>query len=249
MSNLELLKQGQVIEPYEYSQFGHCYLVSLSGNYNDRKELVSVLVCGTDITHIKHKEDGLKQQNLELKKLSEYDYLTGLMNRRSYDDHYLRYREALKNNQLKSLSLILIDIDNFKQINDVFGHVMGDEVICHLSKMLHQINHSTVWRQAYRYGGEEFIILLTESILDEACHLAENLRKNVEQLNERLFKQLGIHVSISCGVVSSKDIPLQNDFFEYADKAMYYAKKNNKNCVYYFSKNEYVRYSKKSHCY
>lgn len=243
MSNVELLKQLKKIEPYEYAQLGHCYMVSLSGNYNQNNELVSILVCGSDITNIKHKEDGLKQQNVELKKLSEYDHLTGLMNRRSYDDHYVRYCEALKQNQLRNLSLILIDIDNFKQVNDAFGHIVGDEVICHLSKMLHQVNRTCTWRQAYRYGGEEFIILLTESVLEEACNLAEHIRKVIENLNDTLFVQYGINVTISCGVVSSEEVSRQHDFFEYADKAMYYAKKNNKNCVYYFSQNTYKRFA------
>lgn len=168
------------------------------------------------------------------------------MNRRTYDYCYQQYCNALKNNDLKNLSLILIDIDDFKKINDEFGHGMGDKVLSHLSRILFQVNTSNLCRRVYRYGGEEFVILLTESSLFDACDLAEDIRTTIEHLSATLFIQYNIHVSISCGVVSSDNMAMDCDFFEYADKAMYHAKKNKKNCVYYFYNNKYMKFTRET---
>lgn len=244
LQSVELLKANKIIDPYEYEQFGRYYMVSLKGNFNLKNELVSVLVCGSDITDIKHKEDGLKKQNSELKRLAEYDHLTGLMNRRAYDFNYDQCCKSLQKGILQKFSLIVMDIDDFKRINDQFGHEMGDQVLGHLSHMLEHVNSDGIWCQAYRYGGEEFIALLPNYSLIDACNLAEDIRKTIENLSTTLFVQYGIKISISCGVASSENIPIYEDYFEYADKAMYHAKQNQKNRVYYFDQMKYLEFKR-----
>lgn len=240
LKNVELLRQNKTVEPYEYAQFGRYYMVSLKGNFNSQEELISVLVCGSDITNVKNKEDGLKKQNSELKRLAEYDHLTGLMNRRAYDFNYEQCCNAFRSGKLEKFSIIVMDIDDFKKVNDQYGHAMGDEVLCHIARMLEHIQSDEMWGQSYRYGGEEFVILLPNCSLKDACNLAEDIRQSIEKLSSSLFVQYGMKVSISCGVASSENIPIYSDHFEYADKAMYYAKQNQKNCVYYFDETEFI---------
>lgn len=153
------------------------------------------------------------------KKQSTTDALTGLMNRRTFDEK-LKFYET---NEV-SFAIIIIDIDKFKSINDTYGHSMGDIVLTYLSNILHK--HADPNITCYRFGGEEFAIVLLNHTLEESYALAEKIRLELEQT----VSPCGRPVTISCGIAR---YPIDGDspkeVFEKADSALYQAKQNGRN--------------------
>ncbi len=174
-----------------------------------------------------------KQQAFEqIKDLSIRDPLTGLYNRR-YLNKVLgsEIERALRLN--RPLSLILFDIDKFKQVNDFYGHVMGDHVLQELSKYFESILRP--YDVLSRFGGEEFVILMSETGQGEAVASAERLRKVVSEL-----ELLPDHAKVTCsfGVCTlpgtAKGAITPNEFIQYADKALYQAKHEGRNQVRFY---------------
>lgn len=159
-----------------------------------------------------------------LKELSIKDGLTGLYNHRYM---YEQLMLAIKgyHRHKKPLSIIMIDLDNFKLINDEYGHVKGDEILRHISKILEK--NSRDGELVGRYGGEEFIILLPNVTIDEAVKAAERLRKKIEESQCN-----GIHYTASFGVYMYESGSPEK-FVSKADQLLYQAKKDGKNRVAY----------------
>ena len=192
----------------------------------------------TDAILIKYQlEDEInKRKKVEAKllRLSIIDDLTGLYNRRYFDESL--YSE-LQSSQRAGLvtSLILIDIDNFKNFNDNYGHINGDHCLAKVSQSI----KSTLKRESdltFRYGGEEIAVLLPNTKLDDAKIIAENIRVNVLNLGiEHKYssvKDIDI-LTLSLGVASikaTKDCK-NTDLIEIADRYLYKAKRNGKNKV------------------
>jgi diguanylate cyclase (GGDEF)-like protein len=179
---------------------------------------------------IKHLQDDLKRSNELLLELSNTDYLTGLFNRRylmeSMDKEL--QRAARKNG---CLSLILLDIDHFKSVNDTYGHVQGDVV---LQKVSHQLQKELRgYDIAARYGGEEFIAVLPDASLKEAVFVAERIRCAVEELRfGGDISQLRLTVSLGVAEFQKPDCNHGVDaFIKLADDALYRAKANGRNRV------------------
>ncbi|MBS3176922.1 GGDEF domain-containing protein [Candidatus Woesearchaeota archaeon] len=152
------------------------------------------------------------------------DRLTGLQNRAYFMDAISSILKQAEVTQAAT-SLILLDIDNFKQLNDQYGHQKGDEALMILGKIL----KSNIRPQdlAARYGGEEFVVLLPETRHEEARSIAENMRMSVEQEN---FS--GLHLTISIGLACSLNSSLHTpELLKEADKCLYSAKAAGKNCV------------------
>ncbi len=152
------------------------------------------------------------------------DHLTGLFNRRSFDnrlhtevDRSLRYGSPL--------SLIMMDIDHFKDINDDYGHDIGDRVLVSVAEILRK--NTRVTDTVARWGGEEFIILMTETDQARAAYAAEKLRKTIE---EHTFYN-GIKLTMSFGVAQWLQIASKNLWFRRADRALYQAKAAGRNRV------------------
>ncbi len=170
-----------------------------------------------------------KKLEKELEHLSNHDALTGLYNRRMLEK--LLNRDIQRANRYKhSLSLFMLDIDNFKTINDKKGHAVGDFVLEKISKVMMEVIRDTDY--VVRYGGEEFIIILPETPLDKAEALAERLRNKIE---ETLIKppneeQFSITVSIGISCFTDK-INSFDKLVSSADFAMYIAKDSGRNCV------------------
>lgn len=172
----------------------------------------------------------LEEANRELEQKNTIDELTGLFNRRYYDQKLLaEFRRSRRN--LTPLSLVVIDIDHFKTINDQFGHTGGDTCLITLAKLIKQClrRSSDI---GCRYGGEEFCLILPETDTDGAISIAEELRKQVVTTSF-VIEQESISLTISCGVSTYKqqsDVdPI--DIFNAADKALYQAKENGRNQV------------------
>jgi len=128
----------------------------------------------------------------------------------------------------------MIDIDNFKQLNDTYGHYNGDIVLKELAEVLKKSSRELDY--VCRYGGEEFAIILTQTNKEQAFVIAERLRENILQYKFRNFKpNPDLQVTVSIGLASfPADAQTQENFIQKADKAMYIAKFGGKNqtCVF-----------------
>ncbi|MQY50328.1 diguanylate cyclase [Rhodocyclus tenuis] len=173
----------------------------------------------------------LDTANQELNRLASLDGLTGVANRRLFDITLEReWRRAMR--QGTALSVLMVDIDLFKQFNDRFGHPAGDECIRRVAGAL-----ATVLDRGgdllARYGGEEFAVVLAETTLDGACFVAERMREAIVTLAlERSDVPLG-RVSASFGVACAVPMPetAASVLLAAADRALYRAKRDGRNCV------------------
>jgi len=155
-----------------------------------------------------------------------YDSLTGVYNRskaqKCLDDVY-----AKSINLDKSYLLALIDVDNFKHINDGYGHAAGDEALQFIAKKLSELLRSQ--DVICRWGGEEFLVLLPETDMQTGCQLLNQLIEKVSDSPVVLGDEI-IYVTLTVGVAES--IARNNDeLIKLADKALYQGKENGKNCV------------------
>ena len=157
------------------------------------------------------------------------DELTGLANHRSFQE---LLDQAFPDSKVTGagMSLILLDLDDFKTINDRFGHQMGDRVLTAVGQCL--LRHCRSEDEAARYGGEELAMLLPNTDLDQATQLAERLRQEVEELQFQGISDEPLSVTASFGVVSAgTGAPDKSALIEAADSALYKAKKAGKNQV------------------
>ena len=172
----------------------------------------------------------LESSNRELELKNTQDDLSGLYNRRFYDKKILaEYRRSKRN--LTPLSLVLIDIDHFKMVNDTHGHLAGDQCLVWLGKKIKDnLKRST--DLGCRYGGEEFCLILPDTDAEGAYVLAEALRTTINN-NPCMYNDLAINLTISCGISTylQQDNILPEQIFAGADKALYKAKNNGRNQV------------------
>lgn len=153
----------------------------------------------------------------KLEFLSHTDSLTGLKNRRMID-------KVFNEIQNKKFSVILLDIDNFKKVNDDFGHLIGDEILIKISKLLkYNVNSNDI---IGRWGGEEFIIICKNTNIEEAEKLALRLKNLIENENFKVSK-----ITASFGITEAKNNQDLKDILADADKALYKAKENGKNQI------------------
>jgi len=162
-----------------------------------------------------------------LEDMATTDKLTGMANRQVFDMLFNQvYRSSKRRG--KELAAIMFDIDYFKQVNDSYGHPTGDVVLKTLSQTVkNQIRESDI---LFRWGGEEFLILLPECEQEKALELAENIRHAVEQ-HQVTFAGKTLSVTISLGVAKMLDEDNEEDLINRADKALYKAKEKGRNRV------------------
>jgi diguanylate cyclase len=175
-------------------------------------------------------EDRVRQLEAELEQVSEKiheDQLTGALNRRGMDEAIDREIKRA-DRQLTPISLALLDIDNFKLLNDTLGHQAGDHALVHLTTVIKESLRPT--DEVARYGGEEFIIIMSETSLDEAL-------ATVTRLQRELTKKFFLHnnerklITFSAGVALRSINESADDVIARADHAMYQAKRSGKNRV------------------
>ncbi len=172
----------------------------------------------------------LEEKSKDLEKMSRTDSLTGLNNRRYFDQMFeFEWRLAIRNQT--SLSAIICDIDYFKKVNDQYGHLAGDACLEKIAKTLKSIFKRETDVVA-RYGGEEFVIIMPGESQDEVVTMAENVRINIENLTLK-FQEHQIRTTISLGVATY--LPQPNDrkniLISRADKALYQSKASGRNKV------------------
>ncbi|MBS0013162.1 MAG: GGDEF domain-containing protein [Desulfobacterales bacterium] len=172
----------------------------------------------------------LKQKTKEIRKLSRTDGLTGLYNRRYFEEIFARqWKTAIRGKA--SLSLIIGDIDHFKQINDIYGHQAGDAFLCKTARLLQTILKRETDLIA-RYGGEEFVVLAFNMGPKETLQLAETIREKIETMRIS-YQNSQLQITISLGAAYCR--PGKNDqkeeFLKKADDALYRAKNEGRNRV------------------
>lgn len=170
----------------------------------------------------------LEEANRELEQKNTLDELTGLYNRRFYDQKIAaEFRRSRRN--LTPLSLVIIDIDHFKSVNDNYGHLVGDKCLILLAAKIKQcLGRST--DVGCRYGGEEFCLILPETDRNGAIALAEELRKSVAA-EEFFIGEQALQITISCGISTyqQEKQAAPEHLFSAADKALYQAKHQGRN--------------------
>lgn len=170
----------------------------------------------------------LANANQRLQALSTQDGLTGIRNRRYFDEKLEReWQRSLRNQE--SLALLLIDIDFFKAFNDKHGHLAGDECL----KLVAQVIERSLTRPSdsvARYGGEEFAVILPETDIDGAVHVAETIRRAVEQKGVEVDNET-LHVTVSIGAAAQTPLPHQEQqmLIAVADQSLYLAKSAGRN--------------------
>lgn len=212
---------------YEYvnSNNEKKYVVFNKVTYNNSLgEVNGIIGIVNDITEIKNRET-------ELAKKTFFDSLTGLLNRRYFDENIEKeWKKCVR--EKESLSLIMLDIDFFKKYNDFYGHQEGDNC---LKSVAQEIRISLLRPSdiAVRYGGEEFVVILPNTTINGAYNVAERIRRNITNLAiKHETSTISKVVTLSQGIAEMKN---QNDTvyecLKNADKYLYEAKKNGRNAI------------------
>ena len=168
------------------------------------------------------------KMRLQAKKLSQMallDNLTGAGNRRALDSKLSEVTALIKRYPQNTCSLVIFDLDHFKSINDNFGHVFGDTVLNTFVKVLKGRIRSSDY--VYRYGGEEFVVLLEHTDVVEAMSLAKELGNELERIQWDIEK---VNVTVSSGVAQFLEQDTIHSWLQKADTALYKAKQAGRNC-------------------
>ena len=207
--------------------------------YNANGEIIGTWGLSKDITSLKNAEEELMRLNTELEKankqlktLSVKDSLSGLYNHRHFFEEiekafnlYTRKNAPTCNT---GFSVILFDIDNFKYINDTYGHLIGDYVIKHIAETITKNTRSS--DNCFRYGGDEFAILLLDTTIDQARKVAEKIRRIIEK-TAICIDDIKLKVTVSMGVAPFNQEGQVNNIVNRADENLYLSKKQGKNRV------------------
>lgn len=198
-------------------------LMALSYEEMNRELIRSTMQLETMMTELKYK-------NALLENLSNIDHLTEVANHRYLQDFL--GRELNRSTSMAGVvSILMLDIDLFKKINDTFGHPTGDFILKEFCRITKEIIRD--YDLLARYGGEEFIVVLPETALDDAVIVAEKIRLNTEK-HVFIDGQSDIRITISIGVASARPMDEEvkkQTFISHADKALYQAKRSGRNRV------------------
>lgn len=175
----------------------------------------------------------LKGKNAALEKLSSLDPLTGIPNRRRFDE-FMRNEWQRARRRKSMLSVVLVDVDYFKSYNDFYGHQLGDQALTRVAAAM----SSSLNRPAdllARYGGEEFVVVLPDTDYPGAMALADAFRRKVEELNipheqSKAASCVTISLGVACCEPAKPDVSAEK-LLEKADKALYAAKEQGRNCL------------------
>ncbi|MGE4548415.1 MAG: diguanylate cyclase [Intestinibacillus sp.] len=182
------------------------------------------------------------RQMQTIERMGLIDALTGISNRRAFDNQIQHeWRRAIR--QQSEISMMMLDIDKFKSYNDTYGHQQGDLMLQSTANALKaSLRRST--DMLYRYGGEEFTVLLPDTGLEGALAVAEHMRENVEKMQVPCFdKKIVTSATVSIGVVSARpsETDQLTDFIERADRMLYQAKGDGRNQVWFERNGAYLR--------
>jgi diguanylate cyclase (GGDEF)-like protein/PAS domain S-box-containing protein len=210
--------------------------ISISSVTDAKGNITHFVSVNEDITDRREAEEKIRSLNAELEKIAITDYLTSIYNRRYFMERGVQEFKRAKRSK-HPLSLLMLDIDKFKNINDTYGHETGDfalkQVVAALKKNLREIDILG------RMGGDEFTVMLPNTSLENAAKLAERVRKDMENtVFQTTDESLTISITISAGVSDFTDQTTNIDeMLRNADTALYQAKHSGRNCVIIYRPN------------
>ncbi len=184
---------------------------SVNDELEQYKKQVSQLQCDLN----KYKNESIK------------DHMTGLFNRKYMDLKLNEEMERFKR-QGQPFCIVMADIDKFKNVNDTYGHQVGDQVLKHMAKLIQENIRKTDF--AFRYGGEEFMIILVNADVRNAVHVSDQIRKKLEATNFSL-KDLSFNVTASFGVAQFQSNDTPESCIKLADSRLYTAKQSGRNKI------------------
>jgi diguanylate cyclase (GGDEF)-like protein/PAS domain S-box-containing protein len=187
-----------------------------------------IIINYRDITERKKVEETLKESEQKYRELSIIDDLTQIYNSRHF---YAQLEKEIErsNRYGQPLTLLLLDLDNFKTFNDTYGHVEGDHVLSRLGKVVKKCLRET--DSAYRYGGEEFTIILPMTMSDEGVVTAERIQKELRKEAFSPVLDQEVHMTVSIGVAQYKPKEEIRLFVHRVDQLMYQAKRNGRDRI------------------
>jgi diguanylate cyclase (GGDEF)-like protein len=190
--------------------------------------LISLIMWNNNYTNIFQKRRIAIQQK-QLERMAYYDPLTDLPNRRMLSKLLKQEISLMKKSNSHESIIIILDIDDFKNINDTYGHPVGDNMIIQLGNLLK--SNVRELDTVSRFGGEEYIILMPRTSLENGYNFAERLRKLISE-KEFTIGSISLRITCSFGIsLLSNNIENSDDYYFLADKALYLAKQNGKNRV------------------
>lgn len=219
----ELGERTVSIPVYSIDQFWGILEVTVRGSSLDSKTRTRVAAAAGTISQV-------IENNVRLENLISIDKLTRIYNRHFYDMQLpIEVERATRSGS--KLAMLLVDLDDFKNVNDELGHKKGDEALVIVADLIRK--HLRKIDLPFRYGGEEFVILLPGTAQKEAIHTAERLRNIIQEYPDfRNHRGESMHITVSIGIAVFPDhATTDDDLFVCADKAMYKAKKSGKNKV------------------
>ncbi|MGO4889909.1 diguanylate cyclase [Anaerobacillus sp. MEB173] len=235
----ELLGYLRLTHRFQQKNRGYIWLETIAKRLENRQgELEFILVISRDITERMDKEHRLVAKSKELQHLSFVDGLTKIPNRRAFDKAFRKEWTRCKRRQTP-LSLIMIDIDYFKEYNDHYGHLAGDDC---LRKIASSLKDGLYRADDFiaRYGGEEFVVLLPETNAEGAILVVEKLLEYIRELTIPHCKSdVSNVITASAGLATIMPIDEMDmeDLILYADQALYRAKRSGKNQVQQYTAN------------
>lgn len=197
--------------------------------------LLSIIQWHYNYTDISQKRQ-IEIQQKQLEQMAYYDLLTDLPNRRLLEK-YIQLEHASMQRYGHETVIMILDIDDFKNINDTYGHPVGDQMLRQLGQLLK--NNVRKSDTVFRFGGEEFIILMPKTSVERGYVFAERLRKLIMD-HSFILGDMSLQITCSFGLSSLRDINSQtlDDYYFQADKALYLAKQGGKNRVEIGGENE-----------
>ncbi|WP_025027216.1 diguanylate cyclase [Caldalkalibacillus mannanilyticus] len=219
--------RGILVVPFVFQErlIGFILLSNQRASYTDKE---------INIVHAFATQTGIALQNAylfeEIKNLATKDGLTGLLNRRYFYEEANKIFDQYKETK-KQVFAMMLDIDKFKAVNDTYGHLIGDQVLCAVAEVMTEVMSGT--GLIARYGGEEFVILIDSLSEQELRNRAEELRLSIEQLT--ITSELGqdVRCTISIGISSNQGIASLHQLLDRADQMLYEAKSRGRNRVVY----------------
>lgn len=196
----------------------------------------------TDVSMAVSRERKLREMAVELESQTLVDGLTGIANRRRFDLHLEdEFRRAKRSGF--PVSLIMIDVDYFKNYNDNYGHQRGDECLVRIANALSSVLNRSRDLMA-RYGGEEFAAILPDTDSEGALQVAQAMRAKVAALKlEHGYSDVAPHVTVSLGVstIAPELLAKSGSLIHAADRALYQAKRSMRNCIAVYNDDQFVR--------
>lgn len=183
-------------------------------------------ILDSEVQRANDKISKLVNKVIELETKSNLDPLTKVFNRRSLQSYLEKASYHVKS--AENMHLMILDIDDFKSVNDQYGHVIGDKVLVFISNVLKKILRDG--DKIFRYGGEEFIIILNRIDSNTCKQVANRILTTIEN-NKLLYKEQSIHVTVSIGATTIQKDESAEAIIDRADQALYKAKSNGKNQI------------------